>query len=220
MKQPITTPVVYARRCDKTGEGMNSGWLFGDGAMYIKYKEDVIAELRGPNWKDFWTDMKPPSERTDDEVLDAAFEQDICYWTEWDPSEEDEWYTAHGCLLDTKERVSLYTQELPATDVEIAAVLLKMRGFMVWVREGDDTRGKWAGKQTLGVNVWQDDLQDSTGMEISDREVSDWARVYHEGMLSETEDKKFWEIAKQPNEWRFIGWRQIYAEHGSMTARQ
>lgn len=101
---------LYRRRCDITGEGMNSGWLFGDGAMYIKYEKDLIAELRGPNWKDFWTDMKPTSERTDDEVLEVAFEQDICHWTEWEDliAPDDECYTLHGVELHTEAERKAY----------------------------------------------------------------------------------------------------------------
>lgn len=221
MKQSIIiTPVVYARRCDKTGEGMNSGWLFSDGDMYIKYEADVIAELRGPNWTDFWKDLKPPSERTDDEVLDVAFEQGLLCYTEWDPTEEDEWYTAHGVPLASFEMVNNYLQELPATDAEIAAVLMKMRGYTVWVREGDDIPGKWAGKQTVGIAVWRDDFSDSTGMELSDREVREWAAMHHQGMLTTEDEAEYMKIAKSPNDWRFLGWRSIYGEHGAKASKE
>tara|TARA_R110002012_G_scaffold179165_1_gene344732 strand:+ start:70 stop:624 length:555 start_codon:yes stop_codon:yes gene_type:complete len=101
--------IVYARRCCKTGEGMNEGWIFGNGDMYIKHESDVIKELRGPDWKDFWSEAWTElSEREDADILDSAFEHDICHWTEWDPSEEDEWYTRYGEPLKTKDEVNKY----------------------------------------------------------------------------------------------------------------
>ena len=36
----------YARKCSITGEGMNEGWLQGDGEQYFKYEKDVISWLR------------------------------------------------------------------------------------------------------------------------------------------------------------------------------
>ena len=36
----------YARKCDVTGEGMNAGWVWGDGAFYTKYEEDTLNECR------------------------------------------------------------------------------------------------------------------------------------------------------------------------------
>ena len=36
----------YARECSVTGEGMNAGWVFGDGVFYAKYEKDALAECR------------------------------------------------------------------------------------------------------------------------------------------------------------------------------
>jgi hypothetical protein len=37
-------PIYHARRCDVTGEGMDSGWVCGDD-YYIKYQRDLIEHL-------------------------------------------------------------------------------------------------------------------------------------------------------------------------------
>ena len=36
----------YARVCDITGEGMNEGWVWGDGVFYTKYEKDTLSECR------------------------------------------------------------------------------------------------------------------------------------------------------------------------------
>ena len=38
----------WARQCDVTGEGMNNGWLWGDGDFYVKNQDDAMNEC----WKD------------------------------------------------------------------------------------------------------------------------------------------------------------------------
>lgn len=38
----------WARRCDVTGEGMNNGWVWGDGDFYVKNQDDAMNEC----WKD------------------------------------------------------------------------------------------------------------------------------------------------------------------------
>ena len=37
---------LHPRKWDITGEGMSSGYLIGEGAMYIKYDSDMIKHLR------------------------------------------------------------------------------------------------------------------------------------------------------------------------------
>lgn len=73
----------FARVCDVTGEGMNEGWVVNDGWMYIKYEEHAIAHAKKNE-----CDLK--------EAYDTGF----MYWTEWDPEEEDECYTADGQLIE------------------------------------------------------------------------------------------------------------------------
>lgn len=89
-----TTPTIYLRRCDITGEGMNSGWLFGDGELYIKNEQDVVDHLR-KHGGDY--DLSA-LDRSADDLLQAAFELDICYWTEWEdgPEDGDTYYDADG----------------------------------------------------------------------------------------------------------------------------
>jgi hypothetical protein len=77
----------YARICDITKEGMDEGWIWYEGTFYTKYETDTVAELH----KDF--DEEWGSKNwSDDEILEHAFENDICYWTEWeDLDDKDCW---------------------------------------------------------------------------------------------------------------------------------
>jgi len=208
---PTPLRMLYRRRCSVTGEGMNFGWLFEGDHSTIKYKRDVIAELRGPNWKDFWTDMKPPSERTDDEVLDAAFEQDICYWTEWEDEigPDDECYTLHGVELHTEADRLAYRNNLPCSDVERAAVVLAHDNHHVWVIEGegeeyDDPR-MWTGRQFLCIgNIWNLTMDDSIAVEVGKRELKHYSDAY----LKDPE--RYLKTATNPDLWRFVGWESIH----------
>jgi len=71
--------IRYARKCFITGKGMNSGWVFGDGDFYIKEESDVVwlLERRGSN-------------------LRSAYYDGICYYTEWDEIDEEEWFDVDG----------------------------------------------------------------------------------------------------------------------------
>ena len=70
----------YARHCSLTGLGMNSGWVFGDGELYIKHEKDVVSYLR-KHGEDYQLEGL---DRPADDLLQAAFELDICHWTEWE----------------------------------------------------------------------------------------------------------------------------------------
>ena len=73
----------YARQCNITNEGMDEGWIWHEGTFYTKYETDTVAELR----KDF--DEEWASENwSDDEILEYAFKNNICYWTQWEDSDE------------------------------------------------------------------------------------------------------------------------------------
>ena len=83
--------MMYARKCDVTGKGMNEGWCWYEGDFYTATVEDTIAELRKDNSdKDYLTD---------DELFDWAYDADILYWTDWydeDLIDQEYYYTADG----------------------------------------------------------------------------------------------------------------------------
>jgi len=70
-----------------------SGWVFGDGTHYIKHEADVIKELSKPEYE-----LEDAATRDGDDLLQAAFELDICYWTEWEEYDNG-YYTFDGRLL-------------------------------------------------------------------------------------------------------------------------
>ena len=73
----------WARQCDITEEGMNQGWVWYDGTFYSKYEKDTVAELH----KDFDEEWGS-KEWTDEEILNKAYESDVCYWTEWEDPDD------------------------------------------------------------------------------------------------------------------------------------
>lgn len=65
----------FARKCDITGEGMNEGWVVGDGELYFKYKADVERYVEG-EWNT---------------TLEVAYDDDSIYWTSWEDEDEYEY---------------------------------------------------------------------------------------------------------------------------------
>jgi len=63
--------VVYARKCDITGEGMNEGWVANDGEMHFKYEADALQWCIDNGYRD----------------IDDAYADDVIYWTEWEGDE-------------------------------------------------------------------------------------------------------------------------------------
>lgn len=80
----------YARQCSITGEGMNEGWLQGDGEQYFKYEKDVIHWLKG--WYGWVLE--------DNELIEKAVERDILYWTTWEDESEHQYEEINGKLIE------------------------------------------------------------------------------------------------------------------------
>ena len=71
----------FARRCDVTGRGMNEGYVFGDGGMYASDKESA---------------MKLATENYGYDNLEDAYDDDVCYYTEWEEADDDVYYDENG----------------------------------------------------------------------------------------------------------------------------
>jgi len=117
-----TTTIYWARKCSATGEGMNEGWCFGDGAYYAKYYNDMIAELR----RDYdyvlegfnsigayellcYIDEAELSvirenmdrgEISDEALLYMAYACDYVYWTEWCVDNDAQYVETDGILTE------------------------------------------------------------------------------------------------------------------------
>lgn len=88
----------WARKCDATGEGMNEGYVYGDGQKYFKYEKDLIAYIRDGADESF-------NDATDEFILNEAYELDEYYWTEWESPEDDEWDELEDGTLRYDENV-------------------------------------------------------------------------------------------------------------------
>lgn len=97
---------LWARQCDITKEGMDSGWCWSDGAFYTKYLVDTLFECRedrnnilfdidsfdicnvqDPDRYDEFKkaiDRANRDEDTDMNLLTIAYQTGYVYYTEWD----------------------------------------------------------------------------------------------------------------------------------------
>jgi hypothetical protein len=86
----------FARKCSVTGEGMNEGFVIGDGDFYIKYEKDLITFLRDNN--EFPRENESLS---DDFIMDEAYNLGEYYYTEWEDEDDYEYYEdENGNLIE------------------------------------------------------------------------------------------------------------------------
>ena len=112
----------YARRCDVTGHGMNSGYVWEDGVFYTKDLETTLAELRKDRsavMQDLkyvteydiedssrWDEFEQARRRayggieTDDDLLTLAYLTGMLYYTEWDCPEDCQYEEVDGKLIE------------------------------------------------------------------------------------------------------------------------
>ena len=112
----------YARKCSITGEGMNQGWVWGDGAFHSKYEKDTLAECRRDregvlfgvdeldplNVQDIerWDELVKAIERatnnedTDEDLLFIGYQGDYVYYTEWEDESEHQYEKINGKLIE------------------------------------------------------------------------------------------------------------------------
>ena len=83
----------YARRCDITGEGMNDGYVVGDGEMHIKCEKDLITLLRSWN-------VDEDNELSDEYILAESYKLAEYYWTEWECPTDLQYEEVNGKLIE------------------------------------------------------------------------------------------------------------------------
>ena len=114
---------LWARQCDITYEGMNTGWCWSDGVFYTKYLVDTLFECRRDRDNiildidnvdiqdlDRYDEYKKAVDRvnrdedTDTDLLTIAFQTDYVYYTEWD-EESDYMYAevVDGTVIELNE---------------------------------------------------------------------------------------------------------------------
>ncbi len=78
--------------CNITKEGMNSGWIWGNGGFYTKNLCDTISELR----KDF----PEKSDLIDSQLLQLAYDEGEMYYTEWEDESDFQYVFTNGELIE------------------------------------------------------------------------------------------------------------------------
>ena len=97
-----TDRILYARKCDITGEGMNEGYCIQDGLMYIKYEKDMIKHIREVEKEGNLEYDKDISEGrlTDDFLLNDYYNSEYYYWTEWECEDDLQYEEINGKLIE------------------------------------------------------------------------------------------------------------------------
>lgn len=72
----------FARKCDMTGEGMDDGWVFGGGELYAKYESAALFFAKRLGYSS----------------IDEAYNDDACYWTEWEEENDYQYIVIDGKL--------------------------------------------------------------------------------------------------------------------------
>lgn len=90
--------MMYARKCDVTGKGMNEGWYFENSGDYASTKEAMIQLCRKhyPEHKGL----------TDKKLVDIIYDDEGVYWTTWydeEYCEGDVYYDAEGNEFEIEE---------------------------------------------------------------------------------------------------------------------
>jgi hypothetical protein len=81
----------FARRCDATGCGMNEGYVVGAGDLYFSKKEHLLEHLMGLDWENC-NGVNSSTITDDDDLIEFFYNEDYCYYTEWDDIYIDDIY--------------------------------------------------------------------------------------------------------------------------------
>tara|TARA_Y100001973_G_C5135480_1_gene300079 strand:+ start:785 stop:1069 length:285 start_codon:yes stop_codon:yes gene_type:complete len=84
---------LYPRQCNITGEGMEEGFCFGDGAYYIKYESDFLKHLRTLEKE---SNSNKAINLSDEELREKYYNEGFYYWTEWQELDDEVNYTLEG----------------------------------------------------------------------------------------------------------------------------
>ena len=126
----MTKNETYARRCDVTGQGMNTGFCIRDGAMYIKSEKHLSEHI---------------TNETDYASVEDAYEDDYYYYTEWQDFYDHQFKVVGDELIEIEEpltpnalweiRVNSLRQQVVLTEL---CNILDVCGFAVLDHGGYD----------------------------------------------------------------------------------
>jgi hypothetical protein len=83
----------FPRYCSVTGQGMFDGYVIDQGRFYAKSKQ-ALLEIIAKYYPDYMT-----ADQTDEFDEEAAFEDEVFYWTDWVSSPEDDYHQPPQTLL-------------------------------------------------------------------------------------------------------------------------
>jgi len=95
----------WGRKCDITGEGMNSGWYDENHKTisYIKKHEDIVKHVKDIIAQDEQFKNELPT-ITEDRMFDIAYNHYSIYWTEWEDENDFQFIEGKdGKLIEIEE---------------------------------------------------------------------------------------------------------------------
>ena len=97
--------ILHPRKCDITGEGMDSGYLIGEGAMYIKYESDMIKHLREveKSGNPDYDALVKEGRLTDEFLLEDYYKNDYYYYTDWECPDDIQYVEVDGKMYEEGE---------------------------------------------------------------------------------------------------------------------
>ena len=79
---------------------MNTGWVWKDGEAHYSKQEFLIEPIKKVlRESDEWSE-KRIEQASEDELVQWAYDNEICYYTEWEEVDEDGYYLEDGTWLD------------------------------------------------------------------------------------------------------------------------
>lgn len=122
--------ILWSRQCDVTGNGMNDGWVWGDGVFYTSTLELTLKECRkdrkyiveainnlGCELDDldtiqdeadlielkFALNRVKENKDTDTDLLNIGYHADYVYYTEWECEDDMQYEELDGELIDINQ---------------------------------------------------------------------------------------------------------------------
>jgi hypothetical protein len=127
LPEPFEEGEKVCRVCSVTGEGMNEGWVVGDGEEYFKYEVDALEWCKKNGYK----------------TVKKAYEEEVVYWTEWE--EDYQYIMKDGKWVDMEEEQEDLKPEIKTVIKQHGAPNLTISNFpeeldITFKQDGKDIR--------------------------------------------------------------------------------
>lgn len=92
----MNTTETFARKCSITNQGMNEGYVVGEGDMYFSTRKLLVQYLKTLDWVNS-EGISSKDMTSDNELVEFFYNELHCYYTEW--GESDHQYIMQNGIL-------------------------------------------------------------------------------------------------------------------------